>query len=82
MFANDLFDVYSYFNEIVFLECQSKKNYCATLVIDLFSMSSCIATKRLVHNGGYIQKPLQLFNSPEILSCGRLCLVTKGFIES
>ena len=35
--------------------------------IDLFSMSSCIATRRLVHNGGYIQKPLELFSPPEIL---------------
>ena len=26
--------------------------------IDLFPMSSYIATRRLVHNGGYIQKPL------------------------
>ena len=25
-------------------------------VIDLFSVSSCIATSRLVHRGGYIQK--------------------------
>ena len=31
--------------------------------IDVFSMSSCIGTSRLVHNGGYNQKLLQLFNS-------------------
>ena len=29
-----------------------------TQFIDLFSMSSCIATRQLVHNGGYVQKPL------------------------
>ena len=27
-------------------------------VIDLFTMSSCKATRRLVHNGGYIKTPL------------------------
>ena len=27
--------------------------------MDVFLMSSCIATSRLVHNGGYIQKLLQ-----------------------
>ena len=36
-------------------------------VIDTFSMSFGITTSRLVHNGGYIQKLYQLFNSPEIL---------------
>ena len=35
-------------------------------------MSSRIATSRLVHNGGYIQKLLQLFNSTEILRFGRV----------
>ena len=40
-------------------------------------MSLCIATSRLVHNDGYIQKLSQLFNSPEILWFERLCLVTK-----
>ena len=35
--------------------------------IDLFPMSSCIATRSLVHNGGYIQNPLQLLNWFEIL---------------
>ena len=35
--------------------------------IDVFSMSSCIATSRLVRDGGYVQKLLQLSNSPEIL---------------
>ena len=34
--------------------------------VDMFSMSSWIATSRLVHNGRYIQKLLQLFNSSEI----------------
>ena len=36
-------------------------------LIDVFLMSSCIATDRLVYNGGYIQKLIHLFNSPEIL---------------
>ena len=35
--------------------------------IDLFSMLSCIAKSRLVHNGGYTKKLLQLFDSPKIL---------------
>ena len=43
-------------------------------LINVFSMSSCSATSRLVHASGKIQK---LFNSPEILSFGRLHLVTK-----
>ena len=34
--------------------------------------------KRLVHNGGYIQKLLQIFNSLEILWFARLYLVTKA----
>ena len=38
-------------------------------------MSSCTATSRLVHNGGYLQKLLQLFNSPEILLFGGLYLL-------
>ena len=36
-------------------------------VIDLFPMSSSMATSKLVHDGGYIQKLLQLFNSPDNL---------------
>ena len=44
-------------------------------------MSSCIATSRLVHNGGYIQKQLQLSPLPEILRFGRLYLVTKVLIN-
>ena len=46
--------------------------------VDVFSILSCIATIRLVHNGGYIQKRLELFSSPEILLFGRLYLVTKA----
>ena len=42
----------------------SSKGMCH---MDLFPMSSCIATSRLVHNGRYIQKLSQLLNSPEIL---------------
>ena len=38
---------------------------CTT--IKVFSMSTCIARSRLVHNDGYIQKLLQIFNSPEIV---------------
>ena len=45
-------------------------------LIDLFSISSYIATSRLVHNGGYLQKLLQLLNSPEFFS-ERLYLATK-----
>ena len=48
---------------------------------DVFSMSSFIATSRLVHNGGYIQKLLQLFHSPEILWFGRLYLITKFLLN-
>ena len=47
----------------------------------MFSMSSCIATSRMVHNGGYIQKQLQLFNSPEVLWFGRLYIVTKVLLN-
>ena len=35
--------------------------------IDVFSMSSYMATSRLVYNDGYILELLQIFNSPEIL---------------
>ena len=35
--------------------------------INVFSMSSCMATSILVYNGGWVQKLLQLFNSSEIL---------------
>ena len=45
--------------------------------IDLFPMSSYIATRWLVHNGGYRQKPLLLLNRFETLWFGRLYLVTK-----
>ena len=31
---------------------------CFIYCMDLFTMSSCIATRWLVHNGGYIQKSL------------------------
>ena len=44
-------------------------------------MSSCIATSRLVHNGGYIRKLLQLSSSPEILIFGRLYLVNKVLLN-
>ena len=44
--------------------------------IDVFSMLSCTVTSRLVYNSGYIQKLLQLSNSPEILYFGRLYLIT------
>ena len=44
-------------------------------------MSSCIETSRLVHNGGYIPKLLQLLNSPEILWFERLCLVTRVLLN-
>ena len=44
---------------------------------DLFPMSSCIATRRLVYNGGYIQKPLSFLNSFETSWSGRLYMVTK-----
>ena len=40
------------------------EGFCCAAV---FTMSSCIPTSRLIHNGGYIQKLLQLFNLPEIL---------------
>ena len=49
--------------------------------IELFLMSSCIATNRLLHNGGYIQNLSQRFNSPEILRLGRLYLLTKLFLN-
>ena len=45
--------------------------------IDLFTMSSCIPTRWLVHNGGYIQKPLYFVNWSETLWFGRLYLVTE-----
>ena len=47
----------------------------------VFSMSSCMATSRLVHNGKHIQKLVQLFSSPEILWFGRLYLVTKVLLN-
>ena len=37
------------------------------VLVDVFLMPWRIATSRLIHNGGYIQKLLQLFKSPEIL---------------
>ena len=49
--------------------------------IVVFSMSSFVAVSRLVHNGGYIQKLSQLFNSPKILLFGRLYLVTKASLN-
>ena len=49
--------------------------------IDVFSMSSCIATSRLVHNGGYIQKLLQLFSPSEILWFVWAYLVTKVLLN-
>ena len=51
---------------------------CST---DVFLMSSFIAKSRLVHNGGYIQKLLQHYNSPESLRSGRLYLVTKVLLN-
>ena len=51
-------------------------------IIDLFPMSSCIATRCLVHNGGYIRKPLELLNWFETLWFGRLYLVTKVYKDS
>ena len=57
-------------------------NICVILLrINLFSMSSCVAKSRLVHNGGYIQKLQQRFDSSEILWCGRLYLVTKVLLK-
>ena len=47
--------------------------------IDLLPMSSCIATRWLVHNGGSIQKLFSLLNWLETSWFGRLCLVTKVF---
>ena len=44
-------------------------------------MSSSIATSRLVHNGGYIQKLLELLDSPQILLFGRLYLVTEVLLN-
>ena len=46
--------------------------------LDVFSMSSCMATSRLVHNGGYIQTQLQLLNSPEILQICKTVPCNKG----
>ena len=40
-----------------------------------------MATSRLIHNGGYIHKLLQLFNLPEILLFGGLYLVTKVLLN-
>ena len=48
--------------------------------MDLFSVSSCIATSRLVHNGRYVQKLLQLFSWTEILWFGRTNVVTKVYL--
>ena len=47
--------------------------------VDLFMMSSCIATRWLVHNGGYIQKLLQLSNSSEILWFGNFTLYLRFY---
>ena len=38
-------------------------------------------SNKLVHNGGYIQKLLQPFNSLEILWFGRLYLITKVLLN-
>ena len=48
--------------------------FSETLSIDAISMSSCIATSRLVHNGRYVQKLLQLVNS--FWWFGRMLLVS------
>ena len=60
--------------------CQVLKFYLKS-IIDAFSMSSSRATGRLVHNGGYMQKLLQFFNSREILCFGRLYLVTEVLLN-
>ena len=52
----------------------------ANFLTDVFLMSSCIATSRLIYKGRHIQKLLQLFNSPEILF-GRVHLVTKVLLN-
>ena len=44
-------------------------------------MSPCIATSRLVHNGGYIQKLSKLFNSLEILCLGIIYLATEVLLK-
>ena len=46
-----------------------------------FPFRHAFAISRLVHNGGYIQKLLQLLNSLEILWSGRLYLVTKVLLN-
>ena len=48
--------------------------FSENLSIDAVSMSSCIATSRLVHNGRYVQKLLQLVNS--FWWFGRMLLVS------
>ena len=49
--------------------------------LGVFLMLSCIATSSLVHNGGYLQKLLQFFNSTEILQFERPFLVTKTLLK-
>ena len=49
---------------------------------DVFSMSSCTETSKLVHHGGYMQKLSQLFTSPEILLFERQYLVTKVLLNA
>ena len=53
-------------NQAAMLE--DRKDWVGT--INLFPMSSCIATRRLVHNDGYIKKPLCVLNWIETLWSG------------
>ena len=60
---------------------ESKTKTACKYRVDVFSMSSCTATSKLIHNGVYIQKLLQLSNSPAILRFGRLYYVTKVLLD-
>ena len=59
----------------------SMKSFIVPIIIDMFSISSCTATIRLVHNGGHMRKLLKLLNSPEIMCFGRMYLVTKVLLN-
>ena len=52
-------------------------NFC----IDVFSMSSCVATSRLVHDGGYIQNCYNFSIHLKFCDFGRLYFVTKVLLN-